>query len=219
MKMRHTALLAAALVALAGCSSHGADDPTTGTTAGEGVPADSTESVPAEVPDTSSDDALPEELAAMLDGYGVSAEDGVRAAIMTLDSHEQERPLSVQGQVRTGDVVFSDGEQEIAVPIPGDLVYVSIAPYVDQTHECFFHSLTTCKGELGNEEINVQVIDDSGKTLVDESVQTYDNGFVGLWLPRDINGTITIEHQGRSVTDSISTGQDDPTCITTLQLT
>src|SRR5690606_37866330 len=131
-----------------------------------------------------------------------------------------ERSADLMASIRPDQLLLTGASgEETSIEMPADEFYVSIAPYVDQTHECFFHSLTTCKGELGNEEINVQVIDDSGKTLVDESVQTYDNGFVGLWLPRDINGTITIEHQGRSATDSISTGQDDPTCITTLQLT
>lgn len=144
-----------------------------------------------------------------------------RQVIQQLDATPlTERSTDLMASIRPDTLLLTDASgEETSIEMPADEFYVSIAPYVDQTHECFFHSLTTCKGELGNEEINVQVIDDSGKTLVDESVQTYDNGFVGLWLPRDINGTITIEHQGRSVTDSISTGQDDPTCITTLQLT
>lgn len=144
-----------------------------------------------------------------------------RQVIQQLDATPlTERSTDLMASIRPDTLLLTDASgEETSIEMPADEFYVSIAPYVDQTHECFFHSLTTCKGELGNEEINVQVIDDSGKTLVDESVQTYDNGFVGLWLPRDINGTITIEHRGRSVTDSISTGQDDPTCITTLQLT
>lgn len=29
-----------------------------------------------------------------------------------------------------------------------DEFYVSVTPYLEQTHDCFFHSRTTCLGEL-----------------------------------------------------------------------
>jgi hypothetical protein len=131
-----------------------------------------------------------------------------------------ERQTDLMASIRPEAVRITDASgAETSVEMPEDEFYVSIAPYVDQTHECFYHSLTTCKGELGNEDVNVQIVDDSGETLVDETLRTYDNGFFGVWLPRDITGTITIEHEGRTVTDAISTGKDDPTCVTTLQLT
>lgn len=82
-----------------------------------------------------------------------------------------------------------------------DEFYVSIAPYVGQTHECFFHSLTTCLGELRNEEVHVTVTTaDDGAAIVDETVRTHDNGFAGLWLPRGIDATLTaeLEREGRT---------------------
>lgn len=219
MKLRHAALITAALVGLAGCSSDAGDAASTDTT---GTDTTTTEDVgagvSAEAPDTSSDEALPDEVAAMLAGYGVDAEDGVRAAIMTLDRYEQQRPLTVQASVRTDDVVFSDAEQEVTVPIPGDLVYVSIAPYIDQTHPCHFHALGGCQGELVEEEVHVTIVDDAGTTLVDENVTTWANGFVGYWLPKDANGTVTIT-QGELTGDSpFATRDGDATCVTTLQL-
>ena len=217
MKIRHAALLTAALVALAGCSSDDGDVAAADTTASEGA-ADDAESVPAEDPDTSGDEALPEEVATMLAGYGVSAEDGVRAAIMTLDRNEEQRPLSIQGSVRTDDVVFSDGEQEITVPIPGDLVYVSVGPYVDQTHPCHFHALGGCQGEMVGEEVDVQIVDHMGEVLVDETVTTRANGFVGYWLPKDAHGTVTITQGELTGVAAFETGDGDPTCVTTLQL-
>ena len=57
-----------------------------------------------------------------------------------------------------------------------------------------------------------------GEVLVDETLTTYDNGFGGFWLPRDIEGTINVEFDGKSVTAPIATGPEDPTCVTTLQL-
>lgn len=58
-----------------------------------------------------------------------------------------------------------------------------------------------------------------GEVLVDETRETFDNGFVGFWAPRDIEGTLTIEHEGQTGAVPISTlNEDDPTCITTLRL-
>lgn len=132
-----------------------------------------------------------------------------------------ERPGDLLASVRPGEVVLADEDgAEVSLALPDDQFYVSIAPYVDRTHECFFHSLTTCLGELQNEEVTVQVINEAdGTTLVDEELRTYDNGFVGLWLPRDIDATVTIEHDGRIATGPISTSDDAPTCLTTFRLT
>ncbi|WP_455133585.1 CueP family metal-binding protein [Microbacterium aurum] len=55
--------------------------------------------------------------------------------------------------------------------------------------------------------------------LLDEERTTNSNGFVGLWLPRDIDATLTITHENGSITTPISTGADDPTCLTDLPLT
>lgn len=119
------------------------------------------------------------------------------------------------------DALLLTGEDgaEASLPLPDDAFYLSVAPYVDQTHECFFHSLTTCLGELRDEEVAVTVVDADGAVLVDETVRTQDNGFIGLWLPRGLEGaTLTVEHDGRSVTTPVGTGAQDPTCLTTLQL-
>jgi hypothetical protein len=104
--------------------------------------------------------------------------------------------------------------------MPDDEVYISIAPYRDQTHDCYFHSLTTCLGELANAEVQVTLTGDDGEVLVDEVRQTYDNGFIGIWVPRGTTATLTVEYDGQAGTADISTmNSDDPTCITTLQLT
>lgn len=103
--------------------------------------------------------------------------------------------------------------------MPEDEFYVSIAPYRSQTHECYFHSLTTCSGELANTDVHVTVVEaTSGETLLDETLTTYDNGFVGVWLPRGIDATLTVSAEGRTAKKAISTRPDDPTCLTGLQL-
>ena len=89
----------------------------------------------------------------------------------------------------------------------------------DQTHDCLFHSLTTCLGEMAGEPVDITVTDEAGQTVLDETRTAYDNGFVGLWLPRDLTGTLTVEHDGKSSTVPIATGDDDLTCLTTAHLT
>lgn len=132
-----------------------------------------------------------------------------------------DRPTDLMASVRPNALLVSDDqEREIALDMPADEFYVSIAPYVNDTHDCYFHSLTTCKGEMQNTEVNVVVTDKAtGEVLLDETRTTFDNGFMGLWLPRDIDASITIEHDGLSATSDLSTRTDeDATCVTTMQL-
>lgn len=135
-----------------------------------------------------------------------------------------DRPADLLASVRPEELRLTatdaDGtERELALPIPSDRFYLSVAPYVEQTHECFHHSLTTCKGELGGEQIDVQIVDEaSGEVLVDGTHTVFDNGFVGFWLPRDIEGTLRISFDGVQGETSFGTGEDDPTCLTTVQL-
>ncbi|WP_028494893.1 MULTISPECIES: CueP family metal-binding protein [Microbacterium] len=129
-----------------------------------------------------------------------------------------ERPSDVTVSVRPDRLVITADGAETERPLPEDLFYLSLAPYVDQTHDCFFHSLTTCLGELGGAALDVTVTDSSGVTLVDETVTAADNGFVGLWLPRGIDATLEVAYDGARATTPISTGAEDPTCLTGLHL-
>ena len=129
-----------------------------------------------------------------------------------------ERPADLMASVRVDQLVVSDGQEEAALELPEDQFYLSVAPFVDQTHECFYHSLTTCKGELGGEDVEVTIVDDAGEVLVEEQTTTYDNGFVGFWLPRDIDGTLTVSYDGKVGEVDFSTREDSPTCVTTLKL-
>lgn len=132
-----------------------------------------------------------------------------------------ERSTQLMASIRPGELVLTDAaEREAAVPMPADEFYVSVAPYVSQTHECHFHSLTTCQGELANQDMAVTITNDkTGEVLVEESLSTYDNGFMGLWLPRGIDATLTLDFDGKSATAPLSTkGNDDATCVTTAKL-
>jgi hypothetical protein len=154
----------------------------------------------------------------VLEKLGVSGLDTMRV-IDALDQKTGERQRDVLASVRYDSVVLKDGAREASLKIPDGRFYLSVAPYVEQTHECFYHSLTTCKGELADKSVDVTITDSTGKTLAAGPVTTYANGFVGFWLPRDIAGTITVKYDGRTATSPISTDKDAPTCLTTLKLT
>lgn len=132
-----------------------------------------------------------------------------------------DRPQDLMASIRPDEVLLTDAqEREVVLPMPEDRFYLSFAPYQSQTHDCYFHSLTTCTGELQNTNIHVTVVDNqTGETVVDETRRTYDNGFLGLWLPRDLDATLTVETNGLTASTPISTSTaEDPTCLTTLQL-
>jgi hypothetical protein len=129
-----------------------------------------------------------------------------------------ERPTDLMASIRTDEVVLSDGTRETTLAMPADELYVSMAPYVDQTHDCFFHSLTTCQGELVDADVDILVRDDQGEVVLEETTTTYANGFVGVWLPRDLTGTVVLTVDGRSVEAPLSTTADSATCLTGLQL-
>lgn len=142
-----------------------------------------------------------------------------REIVETLDQDPTARPLPLTASVRYDEVIVGDGTAEVSVPIDGDQFYLSVAPYATQSHECYFHSLATCRGELAGTDVAVRIVDDAGTVLVDETTTTYANGFVGFWLPRDISGTVTMTVDGTTGSVPFATGPDDATCLTTLQLT
>lgn len=132
----------------------------------------------------------------------------------------EERSSEYVASIRPDELVVSDGEQEVVLPMPQDSFYLSVAPYVDHTHDCFYHSLTTCQGELINQDLEVRITNKTtGEVLVDQTVTTFENGFAGFWLPRDIDGSIEVTYGGQAGAVDFSTSDDGATCLTTLQLT
>lgn len=130
-----------------------------------------------------------------------------------------ERSTELFASIKTDALLLSDQQgREVSLDMPAEEFYVSIAPYVSQTHDCFYHSLTTCLGELQDKEVQVNITAADGTVLVDETRHTFSNGFLGFWLPKDIDATITLDHDGQTVSAPLSTYEDDPTCLTTLQL-
>lgn len=159
--------------------------------------------------------------AEVLDRYGLTDMDA-RGVIERLDTMPvAERPDTLLASVQPTELVLTDtaGGSTATLPMPDEQFYLAVAPYEDQTHDCLFHSLTTCLGEMAGEPVDITVTDEAGQTVLDETRTAYDNGFVGLWLPRDLTGTLTVEYDGKSSTVPIATGDDDLTCLTTAHLT
>lgn len=165
------------------------------------------------------DAGIPQEAQDILAAYELDGL-GPRELVETLEATAvSDRPQGLIASVRPDVVLLADASgAEAEVRLPQEEFYVSIAPYIDRTHDCYFHSLTTCLGEMGGEELTVTITDADGAVVVSETLTTQDNGFFGLWLPHDLDGTIVIEHERGTAQAPIATGPDDPTCISTIRL-
>ena len=145
-----------------------------------------------------------------------------KQAIDRLDRLPQEqRPENFTAMVQPTQLVLADASGRTAnLPLPQDQYYLSAAPYVDQTHSCHFHSLTTCLGQLQGRQMEVKAVNaETGEVLVDQGMETFDNGFIGLWVPRGITVDLEFTYQGKSAKTTVSTaGQSSATCLTELRL-
>ena len=153
----------------------------------------------------------------LLAAQGLEGKSGPEV-VEALDRLDAERPLPLAASVRYDEVLLSDGTTQAALPLDGDQFYLSIAPYETTTHECYFHNLGSCQGELADVEVRVRITTDSGEVLVDEDATTYANGFVGFWIPKDVEGTVVVTKDGKRAESRFSSDAEGPTCLTTLQL-
>jgi hypothetical protein len=130
-----------------------------------------------------------------------------------------ERPIDLTASVRPNALMISSGPRQFELDLRQDLFYLSVAPYLNRTHDCFYHSLTTCVGELAGTDVIVKIVDGTdGRVLVDDKRTTFANGFVGFWLPRDIEATLRMTYGGKVGETTVRTDADAPTCLTTLRL-
>lgn len=141
----------------------------------------------------------------------------VEQMVNAIDQSTQSRPLPYSASINATQLMLTQGEQKYVYPL-GDKFYLSFAPYVQQTHPCFNHSLSGCQGELANKAFNVKITDKQGAVIVHKNVTSYQNGFVGVWLPRNTEGTIEVTYQGRVAQAPFATYADSQTCMTTLRL-
>jgi hypothetical protein len=87
-----------------------------------------------------------------------------------------------------------------------------------KTHPCSGHNPSTCRGELAITPVHVTAVTSDGHTLLDEDTTTLPNGFIDLWLPRDLQVDVSMQARGLQATVRVGTFDKDITCITTAKL-
>lgn len=126
---------------------------------------------------------------------------------------------AASASITSSELIVTDENEEVTTyELEGEEFFVSIAPFINQTHPCDIHSLTGCQGELVEEDFNVHIEDSKGNVILDEEKQTEANGFIDLWLPRDETFNVIITQGDKESASEISTFDGDNTCITTMQL-
>jgi hypothetical protein len=112
---------------------------------------------------------------------------------------------------------FMDGTTS-AVPMPHDRMVVSIAPYIMKTHSCSGRYPSICRGELADTPVHVTAVSSNGTILFDEDMMVLPNGFVDLWLPRDLRVDGSLRARGLKAVLQVGTFENDNTCVTTAKL-
>jgi hypothetical protein len=149
---------------------------------------------------------------AFLGKYGLSGL-SVEEIVQKLDSTTSD-PSGLRASITSDDLILSDDSGEVRIALPKDKFYLSFAPYISQTHPCGTHSLASCQGELVNQEIHAVITDNEGKEIINSDLTTMANGFVGVWLPRNISGTVSVSYNGKIAHAPISTYAESNTCLT-----
>ena len=107
--------------------------------------------------------------------------------------------------------------KEYSLMLEEDLFYVSLAPYVKQTHGCYTHSLTGCQGELIDKDFIVKIHDEEGNLLEEKIINSGSDGFFGLFLKKGFTYTIIVEYEDLNTSYDIKANTDQ-TCYTGGQL-
>ncbi len=155
---------------------------------------------------------------AFLSRYNLEGKD-LKTMVATLENDTNESS-GFQAIINAHELLLSDATRRMSFPLPEDEFYVSIAPYIHQTHPCSTHNLVTCRGELKNEDFVLTIVNNHNQEMIihQQMVHSLNNGFIGVWLPRNIEVTITISQGLLSATSTLTTYDTDNTCLTTLQL-
>ncbi|KRG13934.1 hypothetical protein ACA30_13485 [Virgibacillus soli] len=126
---------------------------------------------------------------------------------------------NMSASITSEELIITDSNnKETTYDLPEDEFFVSIAPFINTTHPCTNHSLTGCQGELVEKEFDVYIQDEDGNVVVEETMSSFENGFIDFWLPRDKTYQVKVEYDGKKAESKISTFEGDNTCITTMQL-
>lgn len=121
--------------------------------------------------------------------------------------------------VTSNELIVDSGKGESFYKLPEYEFFVSIAPYINTTHPWTNHSLTGCKGEMKYEDFDILIVDNqNNEEVVKGKFNAGNNGFIDLWLPRNREFILKINHEKGSIETAISTFENSPTCLTDLKL-
>lgn len=128
-------------------------------------------------------------------------------------------PEDVTAFVTAESLIFKDAKGALikTFALPEETFYVAVAPYKNRTHECAIHYLSSCQGEMKNESFDIKVYDLEDKSVfLKQEIETLDDGFFELFLPKGKRFSIEIESKdGLKTKGEISTFPDAKTCLTT----
>lgn len=69
-------------------------------------------------------------------------------------------------------IITNEDDSQETYDLPEDEFFVSIAPFVSETHPCEIHSLTGCQGELVDADFDIVIKDEAGNVVVDETMNS-----------------------------------------------
>lgn len=142
----------------------------------------------------------------------------LKSVIQTLEAVANEEEGFKAG-ITGSHLLLSDQDESYEIELPAGEFYLSIAPYINQTHPCSNHNLVTCRGEMKSETFHVIITDlGTNEVVIDTNYQSTPQGFFGVWLKQNKNYEITINYNGMSATTQVVTSPESNTCLTTMQL-
>lgn len=152
----------------------------------------------------------------LLEAYDLNAK-STKQLVEYLENKLDE-PYGLNASINSESLIIKDNRDQVKINLDEDLFYLSMAPYFNQTHPCGIHSLITCRGELNNETFKVKITDaTTNEVIMNKSMTSYNNGFIGVWLPKDKTFNIEIEKDGYNVNTTIETSSGSNTCLTTIK--
>jgi len=114
-------------------------------------------------------------------------------------------------------ITFPDG-RKVVTALPDDEMYVAVAPWINYTHSCSVHYLSSCQGELENKIFEISVKEKSDNLIFEGPVTSMKNGFFELWLPRDLELVVDISYDGKTAGIVLLTDNSCNTCFTEARL-
>jgi hypothetical protein len=146
--------------------------------------------------------------------YGLNIEDQ-ESLINDLENKNFNQEFSAS--ISDKQIFIYHKTKQYAIMLQEDLFYVSLAPYINQTHGCYTHSLTGCQGELIDKDFIVKIYDEEDNLLEEKTINSGSDGFFGLFLEKGITYKIIVEYEGLSTSYDIDAFTDQ-TCFTGGQL-